>query len=87
MSNLARSPSPEFTFDDSGRPFVQEYSSSNKFRPGQKVNLHIPGQATPEGPYKIETSAGARKYTLCSLDGQQQVRNGQIIDEDNLAEA
>lgn len=59
----------------------------NEFRPGDRVKLRVPGQSEPEGPYKIETQAGVRKYTLCALNGIDPVRDGQVIDETDLTMA
>lgn len=86
MGSPRRSVSPEYTFDEEDvKPLVINYNSTNQFRPGQVVYLRIPGKTQHDGPYKIETHAGVRQYTLCFSDGQQ-ARNGDIVAEDDLTE-
>ncbi|KAF2258468.1 hypothetical protein CC78DRAFT_114468 [Lojkania enalia] len=84
MESSHRSSSPEYIFDKKEeRPKIIKYKSTNKFSPGQVVYLRVPGATEHEGPYKVETCAGLRQYTLC-FPGGEPARDGVIIEEDDL---
>ncbi|KAI0100315.1 hypothetical protein GGR51DRAFT_564127 [Nemania sp. FL0031] len=66
--------SPVFKFsDDGGRPKVNGYVTTSKYRVDDRV--YIVEGTTREGPYKIETVPYAGKYTLC-YDNGHTAKNG-----------
>ncbi|KAI1214271.1 uncharacterized protein F4807DRAFT_455912 [Annulohypoxylon truncatum] len=84
MSN-PRPDSPVFEFgDDGGRPKVNKYVTTSKFRVDDSVYV-VEGTAR-DGPYKIEKVPYAGKHTLC-YDNGQPAKNGAEFAEESLVAA
>ncbi|KAI0595953.1 hypothetical protein F4775DRAFT_332616 [Biscogniauxia sp. FL1348] len=76
--------SPDFEFEGD-RPWIEDFGSTAKYRPGTVVYLQIPGQPGRDGPFKVESVCGPQKYKLCDMRGRT-ARNGDEIDEKYLSQ-
>ncbi|OQV00562.1 hypothetical protein CLAIMM_06042 [Cladophialophora immunda] len=72
-----------FTFVEDGRPSVQAYQKTSRFRPGDKVIYRVPGSGVQEGPYLIASVPSTGKYVLAHQDGRK-ARNGAQVEEKHL---
>ncbi|KAE9363028.1 hypothetical protein N431DRAFT_138387 [Stipitochalara longipes BDJ] len=79
--------SPNFSFcDDGGRPYIQQYSTTSKFRPRDRVYFRQAGTGAQEGPFIVESVPSSGRYTLLLTSGQK-AKNGAEVEERELEEA
>ncbi|KAN0089853.1 hypothetical protein V8E51_018432 [Hyaloscypha variabilis] len=79
--------SPKFSFgNDGGRPYIQQYSNTSKFRPADRVYFRQAGTGAREGPFIVESVPSNGRYTLLLTSGQK-AKNGTEVEEKELEAA
>ncbi|KAI1359680.1 hypothetical protein F5Y08DRAFT_70487 [Xylaria arbuscula] len=68
--------------DDGGRPRINEYPMTPRYRPNDEVYIRVAGSTTREGPYLVGAVLSG-KYTLCEANGRP-VQNGKQFEERDI---